>query len=52
MVAAGISDDAASAFFVRERCNLVISTAQFEGPNGLQIFRLEVKFAPVPIEWN
>ena len=43
MIAAGIRDDAAGAFFVAERCDLVVSATQFEGADGLQVFRFEIE---------
>jgi hypothetical protein len=52
MVAAGISDDAARALFFGQGCDLVVSAAQLECADGLQIFRLEVKSVAVPLEGN
>ncbi len=43
VIAAGVRDNAAAAFFVSERGNLVISAAQFEGADGLQVFELQVR---------
>jgi hypothetical protein len=43
VVAAGVSDDAAGAFFVGERGDLVVRAAQFEGADGLKIFRLQIE---------
>jgi hypothetical protein len=52
MIAAGISDNTTSTFFVGERCDLVVSASQLEGANRLQIFRLEKKLAAVPLQRN
>jgi hypothetical protein len=47
MIAAGIRDDSAAAFLVGERRDPVISAAQFESADGLQVFELKVKLALV-----
>jgi hypothetical protein len=52
MISARVCDDTAGTFFVSERCNLVVSATQFESADGLQIFRLEIKLAAVPLEGN
>jgi hypothetical protein len=45
MIAAGIGDDAALLFNGRQRRDLVVSPAQFEGSDGLLVFRLEKELA-------
>ena len=53
MVAAGVGDDAALAVFFRERGDLVVGSAQFEGADGLLVFGLEVESARVfGAEWE
>jgi hypothetical protein len=47
VIAAGIRDDSAAALFVAKRRDLVVSAAQFESANGLQVFELEEELAPV-----
>jgi hypothetical protein len=41
VIAARIGNNATAAFFVSQRCDLVISAAQLESADGLQIFELE-----------
>jgi hypothetical protein len=48
VIAAGVRDDPAAAFVVGKRCDLVVSPAQFESPDGLQILELEEKLALIP----
>jgi hypothetical protein len=43
VVAAGVGDDAAGALFVGERRDLVVRAAQFEGADGLEVFRLQIE---------
>jgi hypothetical protein len=45
VIAAGVSDDAAGAFFVRQRGDFVVRATQFEGADGLEVFRLQIKDA-------
>jgi len=45
VIAARIGNDSAAAFVVAKGCDLVISAAQFEGPNGLQVFELKEELA-------
>ena len=45
MIAARIGDDSAASFCVAKRCDFVISAAQFEGADGLQVFELEEELA-------
>jgi hypothetical protein len=47
MIAAGVSDNAVAAVFLREGGDLVVSAPQFERSDGLQVFRLEIKLATV-----
>jgi hypothetical protein len=48
MIAAGIGNHSAPPLTIRERRDLVISSAQFEGANRLKVFRLEEKLAVIP----
>jgi hypothetical protein len=43
VIAAGVGDYAAGAFFVGQRRDLVVGAAEFEGADGLKVFRLEIK---------
>jgi len=43
VVAARIGDDAAGAFCVGERRDLVVRAAQLEGTDGLKVFGLQVE---------
>src|SRR5215831_2531516 len=45
MIAAGVGDDAAVAFLVCERGDFVIGSAEFEGADGLLVFRFEKQAA-------
>jgi hypothetical protein len=45
MIAAGIGNDSAAARFVAKRRHFVISAAQLEGTDGLQVFELQEKLA-------
>jgi hypothetical protein len=50
VIAARIGDDAAGAFFVRQRRDLVVRAAQFEGADGLEVFRLEIESAALVLQ--
>ena len=53
VIAAGVGDDAALAFVFRERSDLVVGSAEFEGADGLLVFGLEKKMARVVgAEWK
>jgi len=47
VIATGIRDDAAAAVVLAKGCDLVVSTAQFEGTNRLQVFEFEEEFAGI-----
>jgi hypothetical protein len=47
MISAGIRNDAAAAFVIGERRNLVVSPTQLERADGLQVFELQVELAGV-----
>jgi hypothetical protein len=40
------------AFFIGQRCDLVVSAAQFEGSDGLQVFGLEIESAAFVFQWD
>ena len=45
VIAAGVGDDAALSFCLREGGDLVVGSAEFEGADGLLVFGLEVEAA-------
>src|SRR5262252_282486 len=49
MIAAGIGDDSAPALVLGKRGNLVVSAAQLEGADGLQVLELEEELAGVSV---
>jgi hypothetical protein len=47
VIPAGVGDHAAAVLFRGEGGDLVIGAAQFERPDRLKIFRLEIKLAAI-----
>jgi hypothetical protein len=50
VIAARVGDYAAGTFFVGQRRDFVVRTAQFEGADGLKVFRLEIESAAFVFE--
>jgi hypothetical protein len=50
MISAGICDDAPRTLLFRERCDLVIRSAQLERAYGLLVFKFQVELAIA--EWE
>ena len=48
MIAAGIGNDSAAAFFVAKGCDLVIGAAQLESADRLKVFELKEELALIP----
>ena len=47
VIAAGVGDDSPAAFGIAQRSDLVVSPAQLEGADGLQVLELQVEFAGI-----
>jgi hypothetical protein len=47
VIAAGVGDDPAAAFFLGKGSDFVVAAPQLERTDGLKVFRLEVKLAVV-----
>jgi hypothetical protein len=45
VIAAGVGDDAAGAFFVSQRGDFVVRATQFECADGLEVFGLQIERA-------